>query len=174
MPHRVFLSYHHRLDAERALQIRDCGLVEPTDLASDRVWAAICRAGDTAVRRWIDEQMDEADCVVVLIGQITAGRKWIDYEVQKAWREGRGLLGIHIHNLKNHNGSQTSKGANPFAGIAIDGVRGALAESVRTYDPPYLASAEVNAYIRAGLAGWIERAIASRRPDQGWPDIRRA
>ena len=30
--------------------------------------------------------MNEADCAIVLVGQITAGRKWIEYEIRKAWR----------------------------------------------------------------------------------------
>ena len=174
MSRRTFLSYHHRLDACRAGQIRDCGLIEPSDLASDHVWATITHAGDTAIRRWIDAQMDEADCVIVLVGQITAGRKWIDYEIQKAWRDGRGLLGIHVHHLKNHYGSQTSKGGNPFAEVAIDGVPGALAASVRCYDPPYLTSNEAYDYVCTGLPLWIERAIASRRAAQPWPAIRSA
>jgi hypothetical protein len=174
MPGKIFLSYHHRLDAFRAGQIRDCGLIEPGGLTSEHVWAAITHAGDFAIRRWIDEQMNEADCVIVLVGQITAGRKWIDYEIRKAWQDGRGLLGIHVHNLKNHYGSQTSKGANPFADVAIDGVSGALAGSVRCYDPPYLTSSEVNDYICTGLPLWIERAIASRRASQPWPSIRSA
>lgn len=174
MSRRTFLSFHHRLDAFRAGQIRDCGLIEPSDLASDHVWAAITHAGDSAIRRWIDAQMDEADCVIVLVGQITAGRKWIDYEIQKAWREGRGLLGIYVHHLKNHYGSQTSKGANPFAEVTIDGVPGALAASVRCYDPPYLTSNEAYDYVCTGLPLWIERSIASRRAAQPWPAIRSA
>ena len=174
MPCKTFLSYHHRLDAFRACQIRDAGTIEPSDLASDRVWAAITHTGDTAIRCWIDEQMNNADCVIVLVGQITAGRRWIDYEIQKAWHEGRGLFGIHIHNLKNHYGSQTSKGANPFADVAIDGVPGALAGSVRCYDPPYLTSREVFDYVCGNLPQWIERAIASRQVGQPWPAIRSA
>lgn len=174
MRRKTFLSYHHRLDAFRAGQVRDCGLLDPSDLASEHVWSAITRAGDTAIQRWIDEQMRDCECVVVLIGQITAGRKWIDYEIRKAWYDGRGLLGIHVHNLENQYGSQTSKGANPFAETAIDGVPGALAGGVRSYDPPYIASAEVFDYLRYNLPEWIERAIASRRSDQAWSEILRA
>lgn len=174
MPRRIFLSYHHRLDVFRACQIRDSGVIAPNDLASEHVWAAITRAGDTAIRRWIDEQMKEADCAIVLIGPITAGRKWIDYEIRKAWNDGLGLLGIHVHNLKNHYGSQTSKGGNPFAEVAIESVPGALASQVRCYDPPYLTSSEVYDYICAGLPLWIERAIASRQSAQRWPAIRSA
>lgn len=174
MPCKTFLSYHHRLDGFRASLIRESGQIEPCDFASDHVWAAITRAGDSAIRRWIDEQMNEADCTIVLIGQITAGRKWIEYEIQKSWHDGRGLFGIYVHNLKNHYGSQTSKGADPFAEVAIDGVPGALAGRVRCYDPPYLTGCEVAEYIRANLAGWIDRAIARRQPGQRWAEIRSA
>lgn len=174
MPRRVFLSYHHRLDAYRASQIRNSGLIDVCDLASDDDWQAITRAGDAAIRDWIDEQMGQADCVIVLIGQITAGRLWIDYEIRKAWREGRGLLGIHIHNLKNHYGSQTSKGANPFAEVAIDGVPGALAAKARAYDPPYLRCSDVSRYIENSLPGWIKLAIDSRRPGSQRPPVTRS
>jgi MTH538 TIR-like domain (DUF1863) len=174
MLRKTFLSYHHHLDVVRACQIRDSGLIAPNDLASDPVWAAISRAGDTAVRRWIDTQMNETDCVIVLVGQITAGRRWIDYEIQKAWHDGRGLFGIHIHNLKNGHGSQTSKGADPFAEVAIDGVPGALAGRVPCYDPPYLNGRDVFDYVCGKLPQWVERAIASRQAVQSWPAIRSA
>lgn len=162
MSRRVFLSYHHRLDAFRASQVRNARVVETTDLASDEDWHAIARDGDDSIRDWIDGQMARADCVIVLIGQITAGRKWIDYELRKAWQDGRGLLGVHIHNLKNHYGSQTSKGANPFAGLAVDGVAGALAGRVRVYDPPYLRCLDVSRYVLENLAEWVEIACSAR------------
>ena len=162
MPRRVFLSYHHRLDAFRASQVRNARVIETTALASDDDWLAITRAGDDATRDWIDGQMARADCVIVLIGQITAGRKWIDYEIRKAWQEGRALFGVHIHNLKNHYGSQTSKGVNPFAELAIDGITGALAAHCRVYDPPYLRCLDVSRYILENVAEWVELAIATR------------
>lgn len=171
MPRRVFLSYHYHLDAHRASWIRDCGLILPSDLASDHVWAAITRAGDTAIERWIDRQMRDAECTIVLIGQITAGRRWIDYEISKSRQEGRGIFGIHIHNLKNEHGSQSGKGTNPFAAVAPEGPTGTPADEPRIYDPPFLASADAREYIEMNLANWIERAIAHRRPqNQRWPD----
>lgn len=39
--------------------------------------------------------------MVVLIGEDTAKRKWVKYEIKKAWNEGKGVLGIYIHNLKD-------------------------------------------------------------------------
>ncbi len=174
MPRKVFLIYHHRLDAFRAGQIRDSGLVEPGDLASDHVWAAITQAGDSSIRRWIDAQIREAECAIVLIGQITAGRKWIDYEIRRAWHSGLGLFGIHVHNLKNQYGSQTSKGPSPFAELAIEDEPRGLAGRLRCYDPPYLTSREAYGYVCDNLQRWVERAIADRQPAQRLPAIRSA
>jgi hypothetical protein len=58
---------------------------------------------------------------VVLIGPATAGRKWINYEINKAWTDNKGVVGIHIHNLKDRFGNQSAKGANPFHMFMIDG-----------------------------------------------------
>ena len=39
-------------------------------------------------------------CVVVLIGSKTANREWVQYEIKKAWKDGKALLGVYIHGLK--------------------------------------------------------------------------
>lgn len=155
MTHRVFFSYHHRLDGDRVSRIRDTGVVAANEPVPDADWAAITRGGDTAIRDWIDTQQSGRSCAVVLIGPATAGRKWIDYEIRKAWADGLGVMGIHIHNLKDRLGHQTAKGMNPFAGSTV----------VETYDPPYLSSPEVLAYIQDHIAGWVEKAIATRARD---------
>ena len=52
------------------------------------------------IESWIDNQMAKRSCVVVLIGENTAGRKWINYEIKKAIELDKGIVGIYIHNLK--------------------------------------------------------------------------
>ena len=64
------------------------------------------------------DQLYGMSCVIVLIGNRTSGRKWIEYEIEKAWNDGKGLLGIYIHNLKDRNGNQSPKGTNPFYSFA--------------------------------------------------------
>ena len=54
---------------------------------------------------------------VVLVGANTAGRKWIKHEISKSWDDGMGVVGIHIHGLKNKDGKVSTKGKNPFASI---------------------------------------------------------
>ena len=38
-----------------------------------------------------------------------------NYEIEQAIVNGKGLLGIYIHNLKNLNGDQCTLGENPFS-----------------------------------------------------------
>ncbi|MBR9766708.1 MAG: TIR domain-containing protein, partial [Rhodobacteraceae bacterium] len=46
----------------------------------------------------------------VLIGSETASRQWVRYEIRKAWKERKGVLGIQIHGLKDLNGNTSTKG----------------------------------------------------------------
>ena len=157
---RVFFSFHYKPDNWRAAQVRNMGLVEGNAPASDNDWESVTRGGDAAIRKWIDSQMSGKSCVVVLIGSNTSGRKWITYEIQKAWSDGKGLLGIHVHNLKDVNGNQSGKGANPFYSLSVYGSR--LSSIVRTYDPSYKLSTNVYAHIEDNIADWIEEAIRIR------------
>ena len=104
--------------------------------------------------------MHGKSCSIVLIGSQTAGRKWINYEVEKAWNDGKGLLGIYIHNLKDRLGNQSAKGKDPFVGFTVGQKR--LSDIVRAYDPPYKTSTYVYGHIKDNIADWIEEAIRIR------------
>ena len=77
------------------------GVVEGNSPVSDNDWETVTGGGETAIKKWIDDQMYGKSCVIVLIGSQTSGRKWIKYEIEKAWDDHRGLLGIYIHNLED-------------------------------------------------------------------------
>ncbi len=157
---RVFFSFHYKPDNWRAAQVRNMGMVEGNSPATDNDWETVTRGGDLAIKWWINGQMYGRSCAVVLIGRYTSRRKWIKYEIEKAWNDGRGLLGIHIHNLRDVNGNQSAKGSNPFYRFTVDGSR--LSNIVHTYNPPYKLSRNVYAYIQDNIANWIEDAIRIR------------
>ena len=158
---RTFFSFHYKPDNWRASQVRNMGVVEGNPAVSDNDWEAVTRGGDAAIKRWIDEQMYGKSCVIVLIGSQTSGRKWINYEIGKAWDDGKGLLGIHIHNLKDADGDQSQEGANPFYRLSVNGKR--LSNIVKAYDPPYKRSTNVYAHIEENIADWVEEAIWIRQ-----------
>jgi hypothetical protein len=138
------------------------GVVDGNKSASDNDWETITSKGDSAIQNWIDDQLNGKSCAVVLIGAGTAGRKWIDYEIKKAWNGKKGLFGVHIHNLKNLDGNQGVKGSNPFDGFTVGDTSKKLSSIVKTYDPPYSDSKEAYAYIKNNFASWIETAISVR------------
>ena len=136
------------------------GVIEGNRPVSDNDWETITRGGDEAIRKWIEEQMEGKSCAIVLIGANTAGRKWINYEIKKAWNDGKGVMGVYIHKLEDKDGKQASKGRNPFEDVSINGEK--LSGIVKAYDPPYLSSQYVYNYIKANLADWVEEAIRLR------------
>ncbi|HEX4954952.1 MAG TPA: TIR domain-containing protein [Thermoanaerobaculia bacterium] len=166
MARRVFFSFHYGLDHWRAAQVRNVGVVEGNVPVSDNDWESVTRGGDAAIRRWIDWQLNGTSCAVVLIGSATAGRKWINYEIKRAWGTGKGLVGVHIHNLKDQFGNPAPKGSNPFAGFTLNNGATPLSSVARTYDPPYIMSTHVFGHIKQNLATWVEDAVFTR---SRWP-----
>ena len=160
MKRSVFYSFHYEIDNWRAAQIRSMGVVDGNRPVTDNDWEKVVRGGDKAIQNWIDNQMQGRFCVIVLIGQSTAGRKWINYEIRKGWKDKKGMSGIYVHNLKDKDGKQAVKGRNPFQGIVVDGVN--LSQLVETYDPPFSSSQKVYEYIGDHLATWVESAISTR------------
>ena len=161
MARRAFYSFHYKPDNWRASQVRNMGVIEGNRPASDNDWEEVKKGGDAAIKRWINGQMKGKSIAIVLIGSRTAGRKWIEYEIKKSWADGKGLLGIYVHNLKNNNEEQSSKGRNPFDDFTLNGKK--LSAIVNAHDPPYATSTNVYNHIKANLATWIERAINIRR-----------
>jgi hypothetical protein len=161
MARRVFYSFHYDSDRERVAQVRNMGVVEGSPIASDNDWEAIKRGGERAIQAWIDNQMKNTSCCIVLIGASTAGRKWVNYEIDNAWRQGKGVVGVHIYELKNLRGEKASKGANPLDYVLTStGMR--VSAYAKTYDPPYTDSKAVYAHISSNLSDWIDEAIRIR------------
>ncbi|MDD2896605.1 MAG: TIR domain-containing protein [Aliarcobacter sp.] len=160
MARQAFYSFHYKPDNWRASQVRTMGLLEGNKPAADNDWETIEKGGDKAIQEWIDNQMKGRSVLIVLIGENTAGRKWINYEIIKAWNDKKGVLGIHIHNLKDSKNNQCNKGSNPFTNIKVGDKP--LDEIVKTYDPSYTTSTYVYSHIKENLSDWIETAIEIR------------
>lgn len=160
MPRRCFYSFDYKTDNWRVSTVKGIGAVEGQPVVSGNEWEQVERGGDSAIQRWIDEQMKGRSCLIVLIGSGTAGRRWVNYEIKKAWDDGKGVLGVHIHNLLDRNGRASIKGANPFVSFTV-GQR-PLTTWVKTYDPPYSDSKMVYNYIAENIEKWIEAAIQAR------------
>jgi len=162
MARKTFFSFHYKPDCWRASQVRNMGKVEGNSPVSDNDWEAITKGGEDAIKKWIDGQLSGKSCSIVLIGSNTAGRRWIKYEIQKSWEGGKGLLGIYVHNLKDTDGNQCSKGSNPFTEFTLNENNQKLSSIVKAYDPPYTISTSVYDHIKSNLADWVEEAVSIR------------
>lgn len=158
MARRVFFSFHYKPDNWRAAQVRNIGVVEGNAPVSDNDWEQVKRGGDKAIQNWIDGQLKGRSCTIVLIGEKTAKRKWINYEIKTSWDSGKGVLGIYIHNLKDSEELQASKGRNPFDAFTVGDKE--LSSIVKAYNPPYSSSKYVYDYIGANIDDWVEEAIS--------------
>lgn len=161
MPRRVFYSFHYKPDCWRVSQIKQMGAVEGQPVLQSNEWEQIERQ-DKGVQRWIDEVMQGKTCVVVLIGAQTYSRPWVDYEIRKGWNAGKGVLGVHIHGLKDVNGYTCQKGPSPFQAIGLQNGR-RLSEYVPIFDPPGADSREIYSAIQEYLPTWIDHAIEVRK-----------
>jgi hypothetical protein len=101
---------------------------------------------------------------VVLVGSNTADRKWINYEIAKAWDTKKGVVGVCIHKLKDASENQSVKGKNPFdyVSVTIGGATKKLSSLVKLYDPPFSDSKQVYDHIKTNLAAWIDEAVKIR------------
>jgi len=160
MARRAFYSFHYIPDCSRASLVRNMGVLEGNKPATDQEWEKITSGKDPAIKKWIDEQLEGKSVAIVLIGTNTAGRKWINYEIKKAWDDSKGVLGVYIHKLKDLAGDQSSKGANPFDYVPVGGKL--LSSIVKAHDSSYSTSPYVYNDIKENLADWIEEAIKIR------------
>ncbi|MGF6222033.1 TIR domain-containing protein [Pseudomonas sp. YL-218 TE3947] len=156
-----FYSFHYQADNWRAAKIRSIGAIHGSREAYDNGWEAVKNGSEQAIKNWIAAEMNGCSCAIVLIGEQTAGRKWIDYEIEQAWNKGMGLVGIYIHGVTDRNNQTSRAGINPFAKFNVRGV--ALSNIVRAYDPAGYDSATRYANISQNLGGWVEEAIAIRK-----------
>ena len=67
------------------------------------------RQGDTAIRHWIDDQLEGTTVTVVLVGEKTCDSRWVKYEIAQSIEKGNGLLGIDISKISDLQGNTTER-----------------------------------------------------------------
>jgi hypothetical protein len=162
MVRKCFFSFHYKPDNARASQVRNIGVIEGNQPASDNDWESVTKGGDDAIKKWIGTQMSGRTCTVVLIGAETANRKWINHEIIKSWYDGLGVVGMRVHGLKNLQGQTSMAGANPFDFIPFGNTGKMLSSIVKCYDPVGSTSKDRYEWISKHLSNAIEEAIRIR------------
>ena len=160
---QVFFSFEYGKDVWRASQIRNMGKVSNDSTFSDNDWEKVKSKNDADIKKWIDSQMEMRSCVIVLIGKTTSTRKWVKYEIEKAYELNKGIVGVYVHNLEDVFGDQTEKGSNPFDSVFTNnGER--LSKYVTCFDSDYSLSKNVYSDIFDNIEDLIEDAINNKAP----------
>lgn len=116
MSRRVFFSFHYQRDIWRVNQIRNIPNITGCTAAGFQdasLWEDAKGRGDIAVKRLIDDGLMNTSVTVVCIGAKTAGRKYINYEIEQSMLRGNGIVGIQIHHLKGRDVFSDSVGEIP-------------------------------------------------------------
>jgi hypothetical protein len=154
----VFYSFHYAKDVMRVQQIRNIGALDDNKPVSSNEWEQVKRGGNRSIQRWIDDNLKYKRCVIVLVGEETSERPWVQYEIEKAWTGGKGIVGIYIHNLRCPRTGLGVKGKNPFDVFTLTNGQ-KLSSVVTCFNPsPY------NAYtdIAANMTRLVNVAIQQR------------
>jgi len=163
MTRHVFYSFHYKPDVFRVSQVRNIGALEANKPAHDNDWEKVTEAGDQAIKDWIGDQMNGRSCTVVLVGEKTAGRKWITHEISHSWNANMGVVGIYIHGLKNSDGYISNNGTNPFDHVTFEKSDRRLSIIVKCYNPVGSNSKERYGWIEKHLENAVTEAIEIRK-----------
>ncbi len=117
MARRVFFSFHYQRDIWRVNQIRSIPNVIGCAAAGFQdasLWEEAKKKGDPAIKKMIDNGLENTSVTVVCIGAKTAGRKYINYEIEQSIARGNGIIGVKIHHLKDKDGNSDLEGDTPY------------------------------------------------------------
>lgn len=157
---QVFFSFHYDNDNWRASKIRNMGKVDQSSTFSDNSWEEVKEKTDQKIKEWIDSQIAKRSCVIVLIGEKTADRKWINYEIKKAYELNKGIVGIYIHKLKNKDQEQGNRGYNPFNYLSINGEK--VSKYIKCFDSSFISSNYVYNDIKDNIEDLIQHGIDNK------------
>lgn len=123
MARSVFFSFHYQRDIWRVNVVRNhfltVGGYNSAGYWDHSLWEEVKKDGERAIKRLIDQGLQNTSVTVVLIGAKTAQRRWVKYEIEKSHERGNGMLGIYIHNIGNREKQKDYRGANPFDNFTI-------------------------------------------------------
>jgi len=118
MARKVFFSFQY-VDVQRVMNVRNSNVVaaqQGVGFIDKAEFEQVERQGDTAIRNWINKQLEGTSVTVVLVGATTNESKWVKYEIEASKARGNGLLTVNISKIKDLAGRTTG-----YCGLTIPG-----------------------------------------------------
>jgi hypothetical protein len=130
MARRTFFSFHYKPDVTRAWVVRNSWVTKLAQVERDdvgffdsSVFEDAQRESDEVLKRFLREGLKNTTVTCVLVGNETALRRWVRYEIFQSFVRGNGLLAIRVHSIPGFNKLASAAGFNPFNSVAfaVDG-----------------------------------------------------
>ena len=157
MARRVFFSFHFQRDISRVNVVRNHWLTkqdhQDAGFYDASLWEEAKSQGEAAIKRLIDAKLNGTSVTAVLIGLETYQRKYVKYEIEKSIRDGKGLFGVYIHDIKDLKGNSDPRGQNPFDYVMVQ--EGSLTVPASRYYPSYHWTTGMG---YANFSTWVETA----------------
>jgi len=83
------------------------------------IWEKEKSKGPTVIKNLIEIGLKKTSVTTILIGDETAERRWVKYEIVKSFEKGNGILGIHINRIRGKEQVISSRGLNPLDRLAF-------------------------------------------------------
>lgn len=140
----VYFAFHYENDIWRANQVRNSGLLfgaKSVGFADRSLWEKAKTKGRGALESLILSGLQGTSATVILLGEETAEREWVQFEIDESYSRNNALVGVRIHHLADQRGYSSKRGRVP-----------ALLKKIRA--PIY--DWEANPH---DLGDWVEDAI---------------
>lgn len=124
MAKKVFFSFHYQDIIDfRANVVRNHGQFklnsQEAGYYDSSMWEKARQEGDVALKRLINNKLQNTSNTCVLIGSETYLRRWVRYELLKSVKKGNHIFGVHINGIKCKNGNTKDLGKNPLDYVGI-------------------------------------------------------
>lgn len=126
MARHTFFSFHYKPDVSRAWVARNSwvtkvaqGEREDAGFFDKSVFEATQKTSDDALKRFLKDGLRNTTVTCVLVGEETALRRWVRYELFQSFIRGNGILAVRIHSIGSIHSPATVAGANPLDYLAF-------------------------------------------------------
>jgi hypothetical protein len=119
----VFFSFHYSHDYDRITRIMESFTSKTgntcTPFITDDEIERMKREGLESILTWIETEVSKADAVVLLIGEHSYGRYFIDYEIAMAKKYNIPVIGIYIDQIPDRTGALGKRNSELWNDIQV-------------------------------------------------------
>jgi len=139
MARRTFFSFHYQADVTRANVVKNSWVTrdrEDSGFFDSSAFERAQRTDEASLKAFLNNAMDGSSVVCVLVGNQTAARRWVRYEIQRGIWESKGIVGVRVHTIADlRSQAPTVAGPNPLDMIGVYPYQGSLylAERVNVF-----------------------------------------